>query len=230
MNHIKKIIKNKLGIATRSPCLPLTLRKYLKKRHPIYLVDIGAHQGYFTRNIENYCGIVKAALIEPLPDKAEYLRKSFSSSQYRVFEGVVSSENGKANFEINEYDQTSSILSIDREMYELSQVKLSHKKNIFRPAFTLDRVLEEIRFPRLDLLKIDVQGAEHLVIDGASETLKYTSMIWTEVSFKPLYKGSSTFSDIYQILSQKGFRLTEIEPGFRSPDGELLQGDALFLR
>lgn len=68
------------------------------------------------------------------------------------------------------------------------------------------------------------------MIQGGEETLKMTSMIWIETSFKPLYENSSVFSQIYDLLNEKGFILMEISPGFRSPNGELLQVDLLFIK
>jgi hypothetical protein len=55
-------------------------------------------------------------------------------------------------------------------------------------------------------------------------------MICTEVSFTPLYEGSSIFSEIYDFLGDRGFRLLSLREGFRGKDSELLQGDAVFAR
>jgi len=78
------------------------------------------------------------------------------------------------------------------------------------------------------LLKIDVQGVEHLVLEGGKQALLNTSFVWMELSFKPLYIGSSVFHDIYSMMEKSGFILLELSPGHRSPINELLQADALF--
>jgi hypothetical protein len=46
---------------------------------------------------------------------------------------------------------------------------------------------------------------------------------------QPLYVGSCQSNNIFDILQGHGFRLWNIEPGFRGLDDELLQADALFL-
>jgi hypothetical protein len=94
----------------------------------------------------------------------------------------------------------------------------------------LDDLVSTVRFPRIDLLKLDVQGAEHLVLAGAPETLRRTRLIWTEVSFVRLYDGSCLFHELHGQLRKSGFALAELEGGFRSPTKELLQADALFTR
>ncbi len=97
-------------------------------------------------------------------------------------------------------------------------------------AEQLDRPVENSALGSIELLKIDVQGAEHLVFDGAKDTLRAVKLVWCEVSFRPLYRGSSTFDQIYQRMATDNFCLIELESGFRSPGGELLQADALFER
>ena len=94
---------------------------------------------------------------------------------------------------------------------------------------TLDQFVQEQQIARIDLLKIDTQGAELLVLKGAVAVLPRVRMIWAEVSFRALYDGSALFADVHGFLAEQGFRLHSIHAGFRGSDGELLQGDALFL-
>ena len=66
----------------------------------------------------------------------------------------------------------------------------------------LDDVLE---LPRLDLLKMDVQGGELAVIEGGSRLLGEAVAIQTEVGFHRLYAGGPTFADIDLALRSHGF-------------------------
>jgi FkbM family methyltransferase len=227
MINFVEILKNK---TFRKHHLPKILYKYLKKKRNITLIDIGSHEGLFTQAINNYCGICSGYLIEPLPNHVISLRRKFRDPKYKIFEYVLSNQEGTIGFEVNEYDQTSSILKLRREMQELSQIKGELVNTIVCQTTTLDKLLSDESFEEVDLMKIDVQGAEHMVLKGAEKTLSKTSMIWVEVSFKELYENSAVFSDIYYDLTKKGFRLMEIEPGFRGASGELLQGDTLFLK
>ena len=99
-----------------------------------------------------------------------------------------------------------------------------------RPVRTLDQVVAEARITEYrPQISIDVQGAEHLVLAGANQALENTTAVYTEVSFRPLYHGSSVFSDIYAMMKEREFFLAALEPGFAAMTGELLQADALFL-
>jgi len=234
LSKIKSVVKEKiysrLGLPYSRYGIPISLLKYLQSSRLINLIDIGAHDGHFTHALNEYCGISNGILIEPLPHKSTQLRKIFPSPRYSVIECVLSDRHGTINLEVNEAEYTSSIFNIKRALPELSNVNLGGSKTLKCEARTLDEVVSLSKLSEIDLIKIDVQGAEHLVINGGIDTLKITNMIWIEVSFKPLYDYSSMFSDIYSLLNQNEFQLMEIEPGFRSPSGELLQADCLFVR
>lgn len=234
LNKVKQIIKDRVCSQLNMPYsrdgLSSTLLKYIDKDKPIKLMDVGAHNGDFTKALENYCDILKGVLVEPLPEKLELLYQNFLKPKFYVFGCIASSENGIAEFEINEATVTSSLLNIKRDMPELAEINLSSRRIIQCQSKTLDDIAKEVELGSVDLLKLDVQGAEHLVLKGAGNILQKTSMIWTEVSFKTLYEGSSDFLTIYNMLYRLGFKFMEIEPGFRGPDKELLQGDALFIR
>lgn len=226
---IKAFAYDRLHIPHQMNGIPLSLFRYLDEKRPIVLVDVGAHDGHFTAALSKYSGISRGVLVEPLPQKVSSLRERFAPPTYQVFECALSSRTGTSAFEVNEFDATSSLLNMRRQMPELTAVSYGERRSIECHTRTLDDVLAEANIDRVDLLKIDVQGAEHLVIQGAADTLKSTSMVWTEVSFKSLYETSAAFSDICELLTGANFKLFELEPGFRGPDGELLQADALFI-
>ena len=57
----------------------------------------------------------------------------------------------------------------------------------------------------VDFLKIDVQGGELLVLQGAVERLRDVLVVHTEVEFLPLYKKQPLFADIDSLLRAQGF-------------------------
>ena len=97
---------------------------------------------------------------------------------------------------------------------------------------TLDSVfLPEWRARRDVFLKIDTQGFEQQVIEGAKESLPFVDTIQLEMSLTPLYEGETLFEDMYTLLKGKGYRLVAIEPGSADREtGEMLQLDAVFHR
>jgi FkbM family methyltransferase len=63
-----------------------------------------------------------------------------------------------------------------------------------------------------DFLKIDVQGAELLVLEGAAKRLNDILIVHTEVEFLPLYKGQPLFPDIDACLRRHGFLFHTLVP------------------
>lgn len=57
-----------------------------------------------------------------------------------------------------------------------------------------------------DFLKLDVQGAERAVIDGAASLLQGVAVVHTEVEFVPLYEGQPLFAEVDQALRANGFQ------------------------
>ncbi|MBI3416067.1 MAG: FkbM family methyltransferase [Verrucomicrobia bacterium] len=233
--RLKTRLRRFLNATVRMPLhalhgIPVVLLARLPEQTPINLVDVGAHDGDFTFGIACWCGLNKSVMVEPLPHKAAGLRERFRDPHYQVFECALAATPGKAVLLVNEMEATSSLLHLPRELPEVAQLQLGQERRIECTQRTLDSVLAEAGLDRIDLLKIDVQGAEHLVLAGAKATLARTRIVWTECAFKTIYDGASTFSELYTTLNQAGFQLMDLSPAWRGPTGELLQVDALFVR
>jgi hypothetical protein len=121
---------------------------------------------------------------------------------------------------------------VRRDLPNVSAVlDLGVREKIECRVTTLDALMREVSWTEdIDLLKIDVQGAELLSLSGAERTLERVLLLLTEVSFAPLYEGSCIFGEVYEFLTARGFRLLALQEGFRGRDEELLQGDAVFGR
>jgi FkbM family methyltransferase len=80
-------------------------------------------------------------------------------------------------------------------------------------------------------LKIDSQGFEGRILDGAAASLPRFHGVQLEMSLVPLYEGQELFDEILHRLTSEGFELWSLEPGFTDPhDDRLLQVDGWFFR
>jgi len=70
---------------------------------------------------------------------------------------------------------------------------------------TLDGLLAELGFGPVDLLVVDVQGAELLVLQGAERTLGQVKAVVSEVSSQPFYDGGVLFPQLQAFLLERGF-------------------------
>jgi FkbM family methyltransferase len=104
--------------------------------------------------------------------------------------------------------------------------------------------LDDIReVAAMDLLKIDVQGAEPIVFSGADRLLSEAVVVHTEVSFVTLYRGQPSFGEVDLGLRERGFvphtfaavKRWAIAPvvfggNFRVPGNQLLEADVVYVR
>ena len=99
------------------------------------------------------------------------------------------------------------------------------------PLRRLDDVLESKVDGRKIFLKLDVQGFESSVLNGAEHVVARTVALQLEMSLLPLYQGEILMPEMYQFLRGKGFEVWDLQPGFRDPaTGRLLQVDAVFTK
>jgi hypothetical protein len=94
----------------------------------------------------------------------------------------------------------------------------------------LDERLTEAMLPRPCLLKIDVQGGELLVLQGASGIMHLLDEVLVECSFVELYDGQPLAGDVVAFLRERGFGLAGVSTPAQGHDGEPVQADFQFRR
>jgi hypothetical protein len=100
------------------------------------------------------------------------------------------------------------------------------------PIITLDSIADKYLDKSSNcFIKIDTQGYESQVLDGAYKTLKKSLGILCELSLVPLYEGQHLWKDLILRLEKEGFVLWSLQRGFTDKrDGRTLQIDAVFLK
>jgi FkbM family methyltransferase len=80
-------------------------------------------------------------------------------------------------------------------------------------------------------LKLDVQGFESAVLDGAPRTLDRAIGIQIEMCLIPLYDGQLSFADIFKRVTSLGFVPWSLIPAWSHPTtGQMLACDDVFFR
>ena len=147
-------------------------------------------------------------------------KKFYFNKRVKIINKAVSSSNGKANFYETSLNGNGSLLKIgelSRKSYNSSQ-----KENFSVETITIDTFYKN---KNLDILWIDVQGAEKLVLEGAVNTLKKIKAVFIEISIKrELYVNSATMKELDLILIRDGFKLVLLGTDFN------LTGNALYIK
>jgi hypothetical protein len=97
---------------------------------------------------------------------------------------------------------------------------------------TIDHLCREHGISNIDILKVDVEGAEDRVFKGASEMFSRGAIrsVFVEVYFRPVYERMPLFWDLDAHLNKFGFGLCGLYSLNSSRDGFLSFGNALYLR
>lgn len=100
------------------------------------------------------------------------------------------------------------------------------------PIKTLDAVAGQyLKGVRAPFLKIDTQGFEWHVLDGARETRPHIKGILVELSLVPLYEGQHQWREVIDRLEAEGFILWAFKPAFTDQiSGRTFQVDGIFYR
>jgi FkbM family methyltransferase len=150
-------------------------------------IDVGANVGGYSIRAAKYC---KVYAIEPLPRNYKILKinEKLNNVKINSFNIAAGNKNGKVKlyYKIGDWGGPS----IKRELNEFIEVEMK----------PLDEIINE---ESIDLIKIDVEGAEDLVLEGARNCLRRTKMVIIE-------KNKESFPNAYKILKEEGFRPKEI--------------------
>ena len=119
----------------------------------------------------------------------------------------LSNEKGSQFLSSNCNEQTNSILETDeRGAATWGEGLLDTKERIPLYFDTIDSILEQRNIPAIDILKMDVQGAEYLVMKGAEKALasKNIEIIYTEIITLPTYQNQKPFHEILKRFHDHG--------------------------
>lgn len=145
------------------------------------MLDVGAHIGYHALSFAALHPEARVVAFEPNPVNIERARKNFELAPHlapriELMELALSNLNGRVtmNGSSNVEDQTSSGSYIDGASKPLDAS--IYKKARFQPfeveCRRLDDLAIEKGWTKVAVMKIDVEGAEHLVLQGAQRLLE----------------------------------------------------------
>lgn len=199
-----------------------------------HVIDVGANVGQFGTELyaQGYRGVLLS--FEPQPDAhAELARRAAASGQdWRAAPPMALSDTaGFATFQQFSATAMSSLLAPRNRMAEEvpeASVAQSYEVETAR----LENVLPGLWPDMPDFaLKVDTQGAERKVLDGAAGVLGQARLVQLEASIGQLYTGQPLYHEIDALMRELGYALVDLEPGYRSrDDNTLLEFDVVYAR
>lgn len=174
------------------------------------VIDAGAHRGEFSGEVYRKYG-AKCILIEANPTLSQQLKPPCTGE---LIQAALGASDGVVSFYFRENPEAGSIEQEENN---------NHTDQVSVPLVSLDRILSDRGIECLDLLKLDIEGAEFEVIENLSpKSLKNIAQITVEFhDFLPQYSKGRRYQRAREKLTQTGFLCCPMS--FRT------HGDVLFI-
>lgn len=195
--------------------------------------DVGANTGQTGEEFFGSGFAGRVVSFEPLAvAHAELVRKAALQPRWTAHpRAAVGAAPGEVTIHVAANSVSSSVLPMLQSHLDAaagSQTIGSEVVSVVR----LDDVAEaHLQGSKAAMLKIDTQGFEWEVLDGAALTLNEVAAVQLELSLVPLYSGQRLWRDYVDRMEQLGFQLYFAYPAFTDDrTGQTLQWDGMFVR
>lgn len=232
----KRLIRN-LGFELRRyapPTSDMARMIRLLDYHNIDLVlDIGANVGQYASLLREGGFSGKIVSFEPISSAhSKLLSLSRNDPMWEIApQMAIGNDDGSVEINISSNSYSSSILDLlDSHLRSAPDAAFCNKETV--RLSRLDTIAAQyINQSRNTFLKIDVQGYERQVIEGAKQILSELKGIQLELSLVPLYKDQPLYLEMVKLIEDLGFELYAYVPGFTDlQSGRMLQMDGIFFR
>lgn len=191
--------------------------RFVKDKNDILVIfDVGSRD--CQQSIEFYHNFPKAKIFafECNPNTLPLCRKNIEKYQDRItlVEGAVTDYDGEITFYPINQEKTvttwkdgnpgaSSLFKSNGTYVHEKYVQDEIKTNCHR----LDTIMKKYNIDKVDLIWMDLQGAELLALKSLGHYMKNVKVIYTEVSHKPIYEGQVMFDELNNFIISNGFIL-----------------------
>lgn len=173
------------------------------------VLDVGANVGIFSAFLSNYLEGGEVIGVEPHPANLIALSKNLelnSLENSSILAGVLSSSDGIERLGFDDASGISALAAID------------DRGSLSVPSFTGDRLVREGLIEQPNVVKIDVEGAEGLVLEGMSELLSSSDCrhLFCEIHKEAPHRNSSSdfghsVDDVLALIENSGYSVSPIE-------------------
>lgn len=196
--------KTNLETIENKQSLLITFYNNLKsaKFYPKFVVDIGANTGTWTRELLQHFPDTHVIMIEPQQNLKKHSEDLHNENVQFIACGA-SNKNDTLLFTIHDRDDSCSFIysKEEAEARDFDQVEI--------PVKTLNSIIKENNLPTPDIIKIDAEGLDLEVIEGASDYYGKTEIFLIEAAVTCTgYK--NTVSEVVKLMDKCGYQMYEI--------------------
>jgi FkbM family methyltransferase len=213
------------------------LRSYTAARERLFaslgidvVVDVGANAGQYGELLRELGFRGRLISLEPVPEAFAALeRVAAADGRWTALRLAAADVEGEIELRVTADSRSSSVLArndrfVDRPGWAPREV-------VAVPARRLATLAPELLQPHERAhLKIDVQGFERQVLEGAAGELARFHSLELELNVAPLYDGQAQLVELLPLLAGRGFHTVSLEPILLDDRGRLIELDGLFAR
>ena len=172
--------------------------------HAVHIVDVGANHGTWTREILQFFPNANYSLLEPQHWMKNSIEDLLASNEKIRFYGVgAGKQAGNLQFTLVDRDDSCNFLMTEQEAQEKGY------KQISVPVVTLNEFILNNSLPVPDVIKIDAEGLDLEVLEGASDFFGKTEVFLVEAGI--VNKGfQNSLLNVTAFMDKHGYRLFEI--------------------
>ena len=170
---------------------------------PRVVLDVGANQGDYADHCLRLFPASSVYCFEPTPAVLERLRNRFASNpRVKIIEAAVVESDAPVTFHLRGEDVWNSVLADGQ-----SGIAPGATQRVEVRGIKLDTFAAEQGIGQVDLLKLDIQGAEHKALLGAGQLLRdgRMALVQMEMNFQNLYSGQADFQTVSKLMFQNGY-------------------------
>ena len=187
-----------------------SIRRFLHEFAIDCVFDVGANRGQYATMLRKDAGFAGTILsFEPNPDIfAQLSRRAASDGKWHVFNLALSDFEGVASFNIMAADQFSSLKKPSDNQDAIFADRNRVTRTVEMQCRRLDALLPELRaahgFGR-PFLKMDTQGHDLSVCEGAGAALAEFAGVQTELGVRRIYEGATSYRAMIDWLAARRF-------------------------
>jgi FkbM family methyltransferase len=188
---------------------------------PDFVLDVGASTAIWSSAVSTVFQEARYVLCDPMFSRYPNV---WTKPGFELVEAAISDKPGKATFSVSSDLYGSSLINVSSVVSVVDKVTV--------PLRTVDDIAKEKKLKGRGILKVDVQYAEHLVIEGALKTLASSiDVVVLELTLARAHPDARTLLEIANRMDELGFRIFDTVGGWRIPaTGEMEQLDVAFVR
>lgn len=212
------------------------LARLARDRAVEVIFDVGANKGETVAWFREQMPKAVIHAFEPFAPVFKKLEEaSACDNGVKCHQIALGEKAGSATLYENSADTTNSLLANSEatETYSPKHMVIPRGEHTV-PVERMDDFCQRMGIRRVDLLKIDAQGYERLILEGAGEMLHPDRIrgVYVEMLFVDYYKGQAWGGELIELLRSRGYRFWGIaavsfdeKQGWRWADAMFIGGD-----